>query len=757
MQKGRLNVRLIFMVFMVSISIFAKAQNITIQVVDEANNPLSEVLVSVKQSTDTICMVKTDTKGLVQCSNLIYGSLVIEASKENYQTAIMNSWYSIQSRDVLTIQLFRKLVVFLDSMTINASHQMAEYNGQILVTRSQYKTMAGSFQDPSRVMLHFPGYSTDNDGTNAFFFRGLPGYATHWQINDAEIVNPNHLITAGNRGDAISLNSGGVNALTSSIIGSYKFLSNPASIVQANTTGGVSNLQLAKKLNNYTDISLIGLEAGICSKFSDKYTYATARYSFVGLLEKLGVPFGDESINYQDFSFVSELIKSKTFFLKSYAIYGQSRNDHPAYPVDSIKTTFKDFKNIQYKSQLGIAGLTGEYTPGKGRTYLFTLNYSGRTDQEVENLGKEYQSLFVFDSINRQDKLHVISGHLQLKQNSANNFFHSGIRLNSNFQQRITINDKEFRNYSRMYPYLEFKHLIKTWTLGGGIGLHVIIPHGAQPRFVLNYSASIQKEIRNGMIVKGLHRYSDQLIPVFLKNVDFLHIKTAASEISIGKHFGSFAWRIGAYIMFIRDNLAAEIEDNNKVSTFNGLDFNVDNPVGQQTSLHDARTYGLESWCMKSINLGKNSLDLIGNLSYAKSFYKFSNETWLPSKTNIGFSGSIAGYLTKQNKRTEWNIGFIYHARQGLGEYSYGFMNGEFQWNTNLGLTQIQSPYQRLDVRVVFTKKVSGKRQHRISMDIQNVLNRKNDGYTYYDPYLMQPYAQKQLGLVPVIGYRYEF
>src|SRR5690606_31372399 len=151
-----------------------------------------------------------------------------------------------------------------------------------------------------------------------------------------------------NRGDAASHNSGGVNALTSSVIGTYSFQSNPASISQSNMIGGISNLQFASKLKNYAEVSLIGFEAGLCMTKSNKSTYATARNSFVGLLEKLGVPFGDESINYQDFSFVTELIKTKKLFLSSYAVYGQSRNFHAALSAEDTKLYSKDFKDILY-------------------------------------------------------------------------------------------------------------------------------------------------------------------------------------------------------------------------------------------------------------------------------------------------------------------------------------------------------------------------------------------------------------------------
>ena len=67
-------------------------------------------------------------------------------------------------------------------------------------------------------------------------------------------------------------------------------------------------------------------------------------------------------------------------------------------------------------------------------------------------------------------------------------------------------------------------------------------------------------------------------------------------------------------------------------------------------------------------------------------------------------------------------------------------------------------PYARVDFRIVYTSRKSGsKKTHRWSLDIQNLLNRENDGFRYYDPLLKSVLLQKQLGLVPVLSYRLEW
>src|SRR5690606_12853772 len=154
---------------------------------------------------------------------------------------------------------------------------------------------------------------------------------------------------------------------------------------------------------------------------------------------KLGVPFGDESINYQDFSFVTELIKTKKLFLSSYAVYGQSRNFHAALSAEDTKLYSKDFKDILYTGQLGIIGLKSSWIVNKFNVLHWTINYSGRRDRHNEHKGLVYPNFSLIDSINRIDQIQLLSSHIQYKSNLKNAVFSSGIRVNHNVQSRNQI------------------------------------------------------------------------------------------------------------------------------------------------------------------------------------------------------------------------------------------------------------------------------------------------------------------------------
>jgi hypothetical protein len=100
--------------------------------------------------------------------------------------------------------------------------------GDLTMTQNQYKIMPASFQDPARILIKYPGFSTPNDGANGIVFRGLAPETNRWQLFGADIVNPNHLSNAGTANDLSTESAGGVNAFSGSVLGHYHFEANPS-------------------------------------------------------------------------------------------------------------------------------------------------------------------------------------------------------------------------------------------------------------------------------------------------------------------------------------------------------------------------------------------------------------------------------------------------------------------------------------------------------------------------------------------------
>ena len=764
--------RIIALIFLFLVTAYSGfSQTFFGNITDIHGLPVKGAIVTVTKSDGTVEHHYSDDNGRIEMLNLPFGKLTIEVNKEGYQPVNMTTWYTIQTRHDLEITLEKTWDLTMDSVTVTASTQLADFDGIIRMNRSQYKTMAGSFQDPSRILLHYPGFTTNNDGTNQFSYRGLPDYGTYWQVFDAEILNPNHLSTAGNRGDAVSQQFGGVNSLTSSVIDQYTFQPIGNSISQSNSIGGVSNITFNKKINNYADVSLIGAEAGMCLKIGNKSIYGTGRYSFVGLLEKLGVPFGNESINYQDFTLHSEIFKTKKVTLSGYAAYGQSSNIHNALRPEEEKSVYKDFQNIRYAGRFGLVGLHAQVRLAENHKLNITMNYSLRRDNNQQQLDSKYENIIPENNSKNNYSSNLNSFHIKYNFWFKRHEFKVGVRYNTLNQQSQDTYFKYSFVHSRFYPYSEYKLKLKNYVFTGGISIQTVYSkddiYSFIPNFV-NYSIRIDRKLGADLHLVLQNRLADQFTPdATLRNISNFHtnemyVKSNNIELSLRKNSNKVHWGITAFYNFIFDLNVAKIEEGSYGSSMNGLDYGVENNILDIEYFgYTGHTKGIEIFAQKNFIISDQiKLECLGNLTYLNSKYNLEllpeSRNNLPGKYDIGFLGSFSTYVTIQRNSKEWIFGFNFHGREGTREY-YTDLNNPILYETNKGMTNQLSPYMRLDARIVYSKKGGKNRRHRISLDVQNVTNRLNDGYSYIDAYLRSVNRVNQLGLVPVLGYRFEY
>ena len=77
-------------------------------------------------------------------------------------------------------------------------------------------------------------------------------------------------------------------------------------------------------------------------------------------------------------------------------------------------------------------------------------------------------------------------------------------------------------------------------------------------------------------------------------------------------------------------------------------------------------------------------------------------------------------------------------------------------FENSLLFSEQQGDYSRVDLslyRKVERKKVTST----ISLDIQNLTNKKNESFAFYDSFLGEVVRRNQLGLLPILNYRIQF
>ena len=197
--------------------------------------------------------------------------------------------------------------------------------GEIQFRKADFLQMAGSFDDPSRLLVKTESVIPVNDQNNAISFQGMPSHYNKWQINGGDVVNPNHLSNAGTSFDIYSPGAGGVNIISGQVTDQFSYKSPVAEGYEAGQVSGTASVTLADSIDDYAQLSLIGLEGGFHHKLGSVDLMANARYSFTGLLALMGVDFGGEVINYKDLV-VGLSDRSRPLKWNTYFIYGDDSN-----------------------------------------------------------------------------------------------------------------------------------------------------------------------------------------------------------------------------------------------------------------------------------------------------------------------------------------------------------------------------------------------------------------------------------------------
>ncbi|MBK9257636.1 MAG: hypothetical protein IPM42_19425 [Saprospiraceae bacterium] len=659
--------------------------------------------------------------------------------------------------------------------------------GDLTMTQQQYKVMPASFQDPSRIMIRYPGFSTANDGANSILFRGMPPEATRWQLFGADIVNPNHLSNASTANDLATGNAGGVNALSGSVLDYFHFEANPADISYANVLSGVSDMKMAPKINSFLDFNLIGLEAGLnFTKGKNaagylKNVYVAYRYSFVGILNQLGVDFGNEKIGYQDLSMYADLYRSYNKSLKIFSTLGSSSNMlSPVSPGDSI-TRYKDLQQVEYKSKLGIGGLQFVWN-GLQSVFRSTLVSSFRTDTRSEltdALSQPHLRFLINRKNDREERM--LSSHTAYQftpemEIDAELFFTFGMRMNLFSNSLIRDEKGETIQGFMFYPYYQMEGTIfGKWRYKTGIGVlydNISEQWTAEPIFNLQYKINDKLSLTLDYRFSTMQNFTE--VEKLNRRVNEYRIQSGNSQFSIEYRLKESLIRTSFFYHDIGDVSNYTLSNGpigGHFSAFNGSNLGNDlfifYPEMQFSGLANARSYGADVYYENKVKLRNNALHYMVNSSIFESSYSLPEEPdlYFDGKYNFRFSANASlAYLMNFSgveRKKNLIISLAGHYRGALREQpateeAFGEPFNIYDFRSPF--TNTFRPYQRIDFRIVYTRKESESRfLHRWSLDIQNVLNRENDGFRYYDPFLKQNLIQPQLGLVPVLSYRLEW
>ncbi len=683
---------------------------------------------------------------------------------------------------VVDISLFEKvsqlnevIIHPINSSTINPT------SGRTF-TVEETQRFAASFYDPARLVASFPGVTTTNDQANNISIRGNSPNALTWRLEGVEIVNPNHLTNAGTYTDRPMQNGGGTIILSAQLLANSQFLTGAFSPEFGGSTAGLFDMRLRKGNNEkqeYTvQAGLLGIDLATEGPFSKKKNASylvNYRYSFTGLLGKLGVALGDEAIAYQDLALNFNLPTKNLGNFTIFGMYGASSNDFKAKP-ESERIFVKDLSIINYNSKMYAIGLTNEMQISKKSTLRtvfalseklnnrtenqFNVTASSYTGPNVDNLNNQRLSFSTIYNYHFSKWIQLKAGtyateindqatHGNLFQNSTpyaasfksfliQPFFNFGVNIN----QAILLN-----------AGLHYQHLFKNSTKSFEPRASLTYKFNSKSNTTFAYSLQGQMpllsaygpESGTGFIAQNrnlafskAHHYVVNYTSLFGES---LHFK---AEIYLQKHFNQLTTKtksgLSGMNLFDEYQLLVPLT-NQGTATIKGLELSLEQYFQKKyyfllsTTFYDSKYKGSDGIEHNSRFNGRFAANVTAGKEWG----------WVKKDKNRVFGLNLRGIYQGGYRESPIDVGSSRYFQRSI------YFNGADK------IFSLKLPdYYRIDLRLSL-KRNKPSYTRTLSLDFQNVTNHLNTAYHYFDILQDKIIEQKQLGIIPVLNWRAEF
>lgn len=715
----------------------------------------------------------TDSFGNYRLENISVGRYRLQASYIGYQTLTIAEILVESGHEVVQNVELSEQATPVEEVVVRASRNVTQPVSVKTLTIEEVLRFPATFYDPARLATAFAGVVGDNDQANGISVRGNSPNGLLWRLEGVDIVNPNHTPNAGTFSDRVTANGGGVNILSAQMLGASTFYTGAFPAEYGNALSAVMDMRLRtgndQKHETIGQIGLIGIDFANEGPFSQKggasYLF-NVRYSTVGLLEQLGVDFGDEKINFYDGSFNLNFPFKNGARLTFFGMGGNSENIFEAQRDSSVWEFQKDRYDINFKSSMGALGATYTKPVGKRAVWRTALAYSILDSERTgERLDDEYKLKLVEEDQYLQSKLSLHTS-LNFKQNAQSNWQIGVTATQQAYDIQSIDNNKTTAegngNGILLQPYITWRYQMGAFNTNVGLHLSHFTFNSTtalEPRASLSWELS---EKRSLSLTYGLHSQLQQPQLYFAENtpnkdLDF----TRAHHIVLGYREKLSPSSNLDLEMYYQSLFRIPISiSSNSFSATNLLEGFVDERLINNGT---GKNYGIEISYQKFIT---DNFYLLTNATYYQSKYKSSDGIERDTRWN-------GNYIFNATTGKEWrwlqkggNINAVFGANARVA-YLGGFRDtpidaqtsldaGETIYIENEAFSIQQKAYFRTDLRFYY-KRNKAKYSTTLALDIQNASNAQNVAYSYYDVQKQAIVVKNQLGIIPLLSWRIEF
>lgn len=722
--------------------------------------------------------------GSFKISKVPVGRYTVSVKAIGYEPSNNNVILSSGKEIILNIQLNPKYVR-TGEIEVVASKNQTTINESALISTTVFNVddlerYAGARNDPARFAQTFAGVLGNNDQRNDIIIRGGSPIELLWKLDGLDIPNPNHFATQGATGGPISV-------LNSRILDNSDFMTGAFPAEYTGKMSGAFDLRTRKgnkeKFEYMGQFGFNGFEGGIEGPISSNSSFiANYRYSFLDVIEKLGVDLGwSGTPKYQDATLKYNWDIDENNQIALIGLYGTSDIDIKESKKSDVWTGDFDIKNGTDIYVLGLSWQNLLSTKAFGKLTVAVNDSKYRTHLDSITTDANHKVLSLSPWVNNSSS----EGYFTAKYDfnyamDKNNLFKAGLEIrNQNYnlyEKRETVDWDAKGQYiqdqsgSAMYSksYVNWNWRISQ-DLTSNIGLSsqylaISKKSSIEPRISLAYKLDDNQTLSLGF---GIHKQALPLSLYFTKpaeqveyqntNLDFMqsihYVAGYTANISNDLMLKSeFYYKDLSSIPIDRDKSSAWSLVNSGTS-FGGLDVEGKNVKSSGTG----RTYGAEFTLMKHFSDGYY---FTGTASYIRQQYTASdNITRWGGFDNQFILNLLAGYEYKLSDNQTMEFSAKYTIAGGNPYTSVNLAESQKINRTiysDNAFDQRMQNYQRLDIRIDFRNNYDGFAL--ISyISIENALNTKNVLYYYYDAKNQKVDFAPQIGIFPLGGFRIEF
>lgn len=759
-------------------------QNVHGYVTDaESKQPLEGVTIILL--SDNQVNTFSDSDGYFVLYNVPIGRQAFRFSFTGYETRTVSEILVTSGKETeLNISLsenYRQLKEVKISARKNRSQALNEFATVSARSFSVEETRryAASISDPARMAMNFAGVANNGDLENDIVVRGNSPRGVLWRLEGIEIPNPNHFSELGNSGGAVSM-------INANMLGTSDFYTGAFPAEIGNALSGAFDLNMRNgnkdKYEHIFQIGLLGTEVATEGPFrkGGKASYLVDfRYSTLALVQDY-LSLNGLIPNYKDINLKINLPTNKMGTFSVFGIGGTNTVQTDPEPDSTKWNSSNQNAKIDNRSNTGITGISNQFFV-KRNAYIKTIlsaTYSYTTEKyDTLNTLKNYapEHLGSARYHNNGMRLSVLYNE---KMNDKNTL-RTGVivqqlsyDVNRDFYRFGTVSHiYKLEGSTQFYQaYAQWKsRLSQRMTLIGGAHASYF---ALNSKYSIEPRASLSYTMRNSKftLAAGLHSKPDHIST-------YLYTDSAKSAAYLSNRNLDL---LRAFHSVLAYDVGLPYKIHFKAELYYQYLYHI--PVEQDTStgfsvLNTQNVYALYGTKpLISTGTGQNyGIDLVLERPFADDYYVLLTGSLYRSTYTTYKGESYQGHYDRTYQLNVVGGKEFYLSRKkrsligvnGKIVFSGGQRESEIDLARSIreGRTvylldqyySLQDPYYlRIDGGLYY-KLNNKKATHVIELNVQNVTNRRNFSYSYFDTRSNTIQHMRETGLIPALSYRIEF